>query len=31
MTATKEFVDLLDIDNKGEVMNYVNDIYKSVK
>jgi DNA repair exonuclease SbcCD nuclease subunit len=31
MTATKEFVDLLDIDNKSEVLNYVNDIYKSVK
>ena len=31
MTAMKEFVDMLDIDNKSDVFNYVNQVYKSVK
>lgn len=31
ITAMKEFVDLLDIDNKSEVFNYVNEVYKAVK
>lgn len=31
MTATKEFVELLDIDNKQDVLTYVSELYKSVK
>ncbi|MDB4464472.1 metallophosphoesterase [bacterium] len=31
MTAMKEFVDMLDIENKSDVFNYVNQVYKSVK
>lgn len=31
MTATKEFVELLDIGNKPDVLTYVNELYKSVK
>lgn len=31
MTAIKEFVDLLDIDNKPDVLSYVSELYKGVR